>query len=92
MNQTWENGKKHNFGPDFGPFGPNVGPQNVSWVLHLLVVRVLSYHPMQFPEKLMNLTWENGEKPNLDPILACLAQMLFPSPTPPKKIGGFYLN
>ena len=49
---------------------------------------------MQFPEKLMNLTWENGEKLNLDPILACLAQML--SPPPPKKkkkkIGGFYLN
>ena len=43
---------------------------------------------MQFPEKLMNLTWENGEKPNLDPILACLAQMLFPSPTPPKKNWG----
>ena len=27
MNQTWENGKKPNFGPDFGPFGPNLGPQ-----------------------------------------------------------------
>ena len=23
MNQTRENGKKSNFGPDFGPFGPN---------------------------------------------------------------------
>ena len=25
MNQTSENGKKRNFGPDFGPFGPNLG-------------------------------------------------------------------
>ena len=49
---------------------------------------------MQFPEKLMNLTWENGEKLNLDPILACLAQMLSPPPPPPppkkkKKLEGF---
>ena len=27
MNQTWENKKKPNFGPDFGLFGPNLGPQ-----------------------------------------------------------------
>ena len=27
MNQTRENGKKPNFGPDFGPFGPNSGCQ-----------------------------------------------------------------
>ena len=24
MTQTWENGKKPNFGPDFGPFDPNL--------------------------------------------------------------------
>ena len=24
-NQTWKNVKKSNFGPDFGPFGPNLG-------------------------------------------------------------------
>ena len=24
INQTWENGKKPNFGSDFGPFGPNL--------------------------------------------------------------------
>ena len=23
INQTWENGKKPNFGPDFGPLGPD---------------------------------------------------------------------
>ena len=28
MHQTWENGKKTNFQPDFGPFDPNLGPQN----------------------------------------------------------------
>ena len=24
INQSWENGKKTNFGPNFGPFGPNL--------------------------------------------------------------------
>ena len=24
MNKTWENDKKPSFGPDFGPFGPNL--------------------------------------------------------------------
>ena len=27
MNQTWKNDKKPNFGPDFGPFGPNMDPK-----------------------------------------------------------------
>ena len=27
MNQTLENSQKLNFGPDFGQFGPNLGPQ-----------------------------------------------------------------
>ena len=27
MNQTWENGKKINFGPNFGLFGPKLGLQ-----------------------------------------------------------------
>ena len=26
-NQTWENGKKTHFGPDFGPFWPKFGSQ-----------------------------------------------------------------
>ena len=26
MNQTWENSKKSNLGPDFDPFGPDLGP------------------------------------------------------------------
>ena len=27
MNQTWENGEKPSFEPDFGQFVPNQGPQ-----------------------------------------------------------------
>ena len=27
MNQTWVNGKKPSFGPNFGHFGPNLGPK-----------------------------------------------------------------
>ena len=27
MNQTWENGEKPNFWPDFSPFWPKFGPQ-----------------------------------------------------------------
>ena len=27
ITQTWENGKKPDFGPDFNLFGPNLGPQ-----------------------------------------------------------------
>ena len=27
MNNSWENSKKPNFLPDFGPFGPNLGPK-----------------------------------------------------------------
>ena len=29
MDQTWENGKKPSFGPNFGPFGPSSGPHAV---------------------------------------------------------------
>ena len=29
MNETWENGKKPIFGPDFGTFGPNFVPKFV---------------------------------------------------------------
>ena len=34
-NETWENGKKPNSGPDFSLFGPNLGPQNVSCEFYL---------------------------------------------------------
>ena len=36
---------------------------------------VWSYHPMQFPGKLMNQTWENGKKPVSRLILAPFAQI-----------------
>ena len=59
MKQTGENGKKPNFGPDFGLLGPNLGPKPFLWVLPLLVlvlVIVPSYHSMQLKGKLMNQT------------------------------------
>ena len=28
MNEAWENDKKPNFGPDFGPFAPKLSSQN----------------------------------------------------------------
>ena len=37
--QTWENGLKPNFRPDFGSFGPNLGLHFFSYVLRLLDVR-----------------------------------------------------
>ena len=61
INQTWENGEKPSFGPNFGP---NLVLENyfrdfyLYWVLGI----VASYHCMQFQGKLMNQTWENGEK------------------------------
>ena len=43
-------------------------PQIFSWILPLLVARHCSkLSSMQFKEKLMNLTQENGEKPNFEP-------------------------
>ena len=42
MNQTSENAKKPNFGPDFGPFRRNLGPKKFSCVLPLPVVRCCS--------------------------------------------------
>ena len=34
MKQNRENGKKANLGLDFGPFGPNVGPENLFFGLY----------------------------------------------------------
>ena len=40
LNQTLENNKKPNFGPDFGQFGLNFSPPLIFlWVLALLEVR-----------------------------------------------------
>ena len=35
MNQTWENYEKLKFGPDFGPFGPDLPtPFDRGWATH----------------------------------------------------------
>ena len=39
MNEVWENDKKPNFGPDFGPFAPKLPAKIFSRVLPLLVVK-----------------------------------------------------
>ena len=65
MNQTWENDKKPNFGPDFDP---NLVPKNFVCFLPPLDVRHFwSYHDMQFQGKLMNQIWENNKKPSFKP-------------------------
>ena len=69
MNQTWENGKKSSFEPNFGPFGPNLDPKiffrgfYLNWMLDIIA----SYHCMQLQGKLMNKTWENKKKPSFRP-------------------------
>ena len=39
LNQTSENGKKPNFGQDFGPFDPNLDSIFFVWILPLLLAR-----------------------------------------------------
>ena len=72
MNQTWENSKRPNFGPDFGLFGPNLGSQNFScwFYLFCMLEIVASYYCMQFQEKPINKTWENGKNLDSGTILA----------------------
>ena len=66
-NQTSENGKNPNFEPNFGLFGPNLGPQfifvdftsSISGkirILPLVLEIVPSYYPMQCKRKIMNQT------------------------------------
>ena len=58
MNQTKKKiDKKPNFGPNFGLFGPNLGPNffGKSYLYQQLDI-VPSYHAMQFKGKLMNQT------------------------------------
>ena len=71
MDQIWENGKKPNFGSNFGWFGPNVDPQNLfcGFYLYQQLDFVPNYHPMQFPVA-KNLI--------LCSILQCLPQIWAP--------------
>ena len=65
--RKWQ--KKTNFGPNFSPFGQDLGSPNyfhgfyLSWYLDI----VPSCHPMQFTRKRMNQTCQNGKKPNFGP-------------------------
>ena len=54
MIQPWENGKNPNFGPSFGPWRFFHGFYQY-WYLS-------SYHPMQFPEKLMGRTQKKKKR------------------------------
>ena len=54
--QTWENGKKPNFGSNFG---------SLSFISVLATVP--SYHPVQSKGKLKNKTWENSGKSTIGP-------------------------
>ena len=60
MNQTCENYEKPNFGHNFGPLGPPLPPPPIFFVCFMSTSSeidiVPSYHPMQFPGKLMNQT------------------------------------
>ena len=58
--RKWQ--KKLSFGPNFGPFDLNLGPNFFS-----LLDIVASYHCMQFQGKLMKQTWENCKKPSFKP-------------------------
>ena len=74
MNQAWENGEKPNFGPDFGPFGPNLGPKNIFrgfYLCQMLDIVASSYH-IQLQEKHIIQTQENSKKPYFRPDLGLL--------------------
>ena len=69
MNQTWENGKKTNFRPNFSW---NLGPQSFFRGKN---------HPMQYSGKLINQTLENRKNLILGLILARLARIHPPPST-----------
>ena len=57
--------KKLNFRPNFGLFDPNLGPKIFLIGLTSSSSNIVaSYNCMQFQGKLMNQTWENGNKPS----------------------------
>ena len=62
INQTWENGKKISFGPDFDPFGPKSGRQFFFFFFKNLTPSVTRYHDQ------LSSSCTISEKTN-DPIL-----------------------
>ena len=79
MNQTWENGKNPNFGPNFGTFVPNLGFNFFLWILPLLDVttccKLLLYAISRETNEPNLKKWQ--KKLVLGPILAPLAQIWF---------------
>ena len=78
MYQTGKNDIKPSFGPDFGPFGTNLGHKNFfhGFSLYYMLDIVASYHCMQFQGKLMNQTRENNKKPSFWPDFGPFGQNL----------------
>ena len=77
---------KPNFGSNFDPISPNLGPSICfSWVLHLIVV----WHCFKLSSYAISkkLTSENGEKPNFGPHF----DQFGPNLGPPIFFGEFYL-
>ena len=61
MNQPWENGRKPSFGPNAGPFGPNLGSQfffSKIW-LHQSPDVMVSCHHVRYQKRLTIQSWEN---------------------------------
>ena len=71
MNQASENREKPNFGPDFDSLGPNLGLRHFfcRFFLCQMLGIVASYLRIQFQEKPMIQTQENGKKPHVRPDL-----------------------
>ena len=67
MNQIWENKKALILSLILVCLTQICAHKFFSEVLHLLVVRYWTYHPMQFKGKLMKQTWENNKKANFAP-------------------------
>ena len=63
--------KEPSFGPDFGHFGPNLGPKNFvgKFYLYWMLEIVVTYNFMQFKRKLINQTWKNDKIPSFGPDL-----------------------
>ena len=62
-------------------FGPNtVAKIFFVFYLYMMLYIVASYHCMQFQGKLMNQTWENGQKPSFGKDFG----LLWPNFGPPK--------
>ena len=68
INQTWANSGKPNFRPVFGPFAHPLNFFREFYLNEMLGV-IASYHRIQFQEKLVVQTQENGEKPHFGPDL-----------------------